>query len=263
MTSYPLPECRIGPGCDYEVSTRLETSSPFLPLWFTIPDEIAEHLLVTDLRIANRSLLFSTGCVPAGLFAESAARDADGRLVDVLQLPVVRAHQLVSLSLTNASDRPVAFRGSVVGCDPERAPDRPRSLLVGCGRYEMGPSPLPSMGPNTVRLNVRVRPQVELRPHKLYVPASVLEKVVISTISTEAEPGEMLSWVPNETVARINVRSREDIVFAPDPVVSSRHFIRLEAINQTKEPRWFSAAVLGTLVPDPPQNNPRMEHEQR
>jgi hypothetical protein len=263
MTSYPLPECRIEPRCNYNVFTRPSTSRPFLPLWFTIPDEIADDLLVTDVRVGRRSQLISTGCVPAGLFAESAARDADGQLVDVLQLPVVETNQFVSLSLTNATDRPVSFRGSVVGCDPEHAPDRPRSLLMGCGYYENGPSAPGRYDRSIDSHNVRIVPQVRLRPHKLYVPASVLEGVVIRAVTTEVDPGETLSKVASESVDRISIHSRENIVFEPDPTVPPGRFVRIEMINQTGEPRWFGAAILGWLAQDQSRDNSRTENELR
>jgi hypothetical protein len=181
----------------------------------------------------------STACVPAALFASPS----EGHLrLDMM----VRGMQL-TVSITNISDKPAKFAGEVLGIPGDSELDG--SLICGLGHNVVAGGKL---------IILRVQPQVNLVPIRLFVPDDVGRHIVIDHLEVRSyshdyqdadghhpsSGGPFQSAVGAPMLANI-FRGRGEIRF--DPVNAIRHsdFICVEATNTSKKPRWFGGAILG------------------
>lgn len=88
----------------------------FIPDHLEVPPSVADHFLVTDIKVNHNSVLDSTGAVPAWCF--SSHRHQYLRL----KMDVAQASMFITVSVTNASDRDQLFTGAVVGHVPPTMP---------------------------------------------------------------------------------------------------------------------------------------------
>lgn len=129
MTSFEVAPgaCAVGMGSDVPIPPRTGVTmvvrpqrSPFRPIQLAIPDEIAEHFLVTDVRVGNRSQLRSATPLPASAFAASVVeRSAGDRRID---FEVVQTAQDLMLEVENVGARPLTFFALVFGREPTELP---------------------------------------------------------------------------------------------------------------------------------------------
>jgi hypothetical protein len=243
IVSYELPEVVVPPrGSAKVVSRRLGPRSCFRPTGFSIPDDAAEDLLVTDVKIGANSQLWAPGAVPAGLFAESTPEAR-------VRMGVLAPGSQVVLELQNCSASPVTFRGRIRGVRTDaslvealRTVD-PFSVIVGLGIYEL------AGGAGHMTLNVQVPMTINFAPRRLYVPRRLLQDVeVVSLTSERYLDGESVDQVPAEQLSTENLSSEGQIRLAPCAVLPRGAFFTVEVRNLRDQPRSFCGAVLLDLV---------------
>ena len=247
---YPLPECVVPPLESAEVFTSLPSMrGAFWPSWLSIPDEVARHLLVTDVKVGKNSQNVSGGCVPASLFAESRVPPVGSRL---LLDTMVTAHLELRVSITNTSDEPVRLSGQVLGTHDDSGASL-GLLLLGLGHNLVAPG----------KFRLSVQPQVTISPVRLFVPDHLLQHFTVLSVSCRSyshgcktsrgvescDGGQPPSSVPTTSLVPSNLRGPGEVRLVPLPTVRASDFLDLVLVNESREARWFSGAVLGTGEP--------------
>jgi len=127
-----------------------------------IPDEVARHFLVTDVKVGRNSQLLSVGAVPAAVFSESS-------WVQQPDLDVLREGDSLTLSVTCVSEVDQEFSAEVSG----RQVQSGEALLRARRRMVLG------LGSTSVRsgqwANICVQPQCPFRPDGLVIPSFVAQ----------------------------------------------------------------------------------------
>jgi hypothetical protein len=212
-----------------------------VPTWFEIPDEVAEGLVVTDLKVGRVSQQISTGAFPAELFASTSPRD------ELLLYSVGIVYNSIMMSVANLTDRDIPFECCYYFDDPMRRLARYQRALV-CGLGVTKIAPLGSA-------RVVVQPEVVFSPDRLFVPRSSLEKLVVDRL-------EMCSWSPATGAmfnsVRIGVSSsdlhpdnlRQDSVFRRTPWfgIGPAFCFVLHVRNLADEAVNFTGAILGSSL---------------
>jgi len=231
---YDLPEIVVPPKCSVNiVSRRLGPGCFFQPTGFLIPDDVAAHLLVTDVKVGKNSQFYGTGAIPAGLFAESLPENPQWRM-DHLGPGLS-----ITLRLTNVSDHNVAFRGLVRGAEAsstDRLPSCSDSVVLGLGFY-----PVAGMGKKTINIEFIV----DLTPYRLYVPPSTTLEIE-SLASERYLNTKSASRVPAAQLGRENLAYGGLVRLDPVPTVLAQTFISITVINRAEKPESFCGAILAT-----------------
>jgi hypothetical protein len=179
LSDVRFKEVLVAAGC----SARLKlTDLPVgaTPVWFEVPDEVADDFAVADVWVGLDSQLVSTGSVPASLFARGAPRD------ELLMDSIATSHNYLStdvahlsIDVTNLSSKSLPFTcRATFSDDSARLARYRRARLAGLGVSRV--SPLGS-------LVVAVQPMVPMAPDRLFVPRRVLEHV-------DVEGLDVCSW---------------------------------------------------------------------
>lgn len=248
-TRYPLPECVVPPGSSAEVFTSLPSmSGPFRPSWFCIPAEVAQHLIVTDIKVGKNSQFVAATCLPASLFASPAA--------SYLRMDCLQGSMELRMSISNMTANPVKFSGEVIGHHADADDSMDPGALYICG---LGYSLVEEV------LDLRVQSQLDLKPRRLFVPDHVLEHLDVSSACVRpyvhgsrthaqgnrteevvhSSDGPVVSVVGDHMLRGENLRDRGEIRLDPVHVVPASSFICLRVVNRSKKPQWFSGAILG------------------
>jgi hypothetical protein len=219
-------------------------NSPFLPAWFSIPDEIARHFLLTNVKIGKNSQLISIGCLPASLFAESmlARIDLDEiGLSSMEHLVPNSTRDTITLSVTNTSDLPQKITADVLG---RPIGDRPSNVDF---KYALG------LGHTTVRgnssANINVQPPIDFIPSHLFLPNHVLDDLLVTdlyAIHVRDEPSSPRSYVLPVNLQEDQLRLSGRVTLSPRSVVKTNQFLTLSVTNRSPHDRYFTGAVLGS-----------------
>lgn len=240
MRTYPLPEFTIHAHQSANVSTGLPTvDGPFKPTWFHIPENVARHLLITDIKVGRNSQLISTTCLPASIFSSNRTE----KLHTETLLP---NRMYITLSITNTSSEAVDFSGEVIGNEP---PNNREDEL-----YVLG------LGHILVKENLAlsVQSQVPMSPALLYVPETIIEEVEIENVvvrpythSYQISSGDVVetdcpfvSGVPTKMLLN-NHQSYRSILLEPKNLLNASDFLVLKIHNKSKNPLYFTGAILG------------------
>jgi hypothetical protein len=221
---------------------------PFLPTWFSIPDEMAQHFLVTDVKIGKNLQTISTGCLPASLFAESMSRrlDLDKIGLNMEHMVPSGPHDsrgTLILSLTNASDELQEITIDVIGLETGSKPanvDFKHSLGFGSTSVAGNSS-----------ANLHVQPQVDFSPSHLLIPNHVLDDFLVTSLWTTLRdkdaPNPRSSAMP-DSLRDKNLRYAGLVSLSPRPMVTQGQFLILEVTNRSSRAKNFSGAVLSSLI---------------
>lgn len=227
-------ESVVEPGCSVQL-TMLDLPAGAVPTWLEVPDELADHFVVTDLRVGLDSQLCSTGAVPAALFARGAPRD------ELLLDPVRSPRDSLSVAVTNLGPGRMAFSCRPIFSDDSRLARYGRARVVGLGVSWI--APLGSM-------NVNVEPQRRFVPDRLFVPRSVLERVDVEGVDVFNFDLDKGSYDLVETVSPGQL-TRESLLgdglfhLSPGRSVGPRECLTVRFRNRTDAPVDVLGVVLG------------------
>jgi hypothetical protein len=231
---YDLPEVVVTSKCSANiVSKLLGPGCHFRPEGFLIPDDAAEHLLITDVKVGKNSQFYGTGAIPAGLFAESAPEA-------MMRMEPLGPNMSIVLSLINVSDHDVTFRGQVRGettHENDELLGRCDSIILGLGSYQVA---------GRGKATINVESIVELTPYRLYVPPSTTLEIE-SLASKSYLNTESASRVPAAQLSRENLASGGLVRLDPEPTVLAQTYISITVVNRAEKPESFCGAILATL----------------
>ena len=240
-TRFELPTITAGHNCDATTLLILPPEAcPFTPTGLVIPDDVAPHFLITDIKVGKNSQLMSVGAVPASLFAKSAPRHN-------LAMDLADDRSAFVISATNISEKARNFRCSVEGISAIPAsvgPEIPGPYLhvvgFGCTLVQGG------CGYTTAHINVE--PQIAIVPQWLHVPPHVLEHFEIDAVFVHyrLDSSSKRSSVPEHLLAKPQLGRSGAICLVPDPVAPLHQFITISVTNTDAQSRNFEAAILGT-----------------
>jgi len=185
-------EVVVGDGCSASITIN-DLPVGATPVWFEIPDELAGHMLITDVKVGRDSQFGSTAAVPGALFARRSPRDEF--LMDTVKSP----DNSLSISVSNLGRDPLPFLcRPVFSDDSTRLARYRRARLVGLGAARI--SPFGS-------LVVNVQPSVALDPDRIFVPREILGYVDVESIEVHRwrdgeGPAELLDFAPAEQLRR-------------------------------------------------------------
>jgi hypothetical protein len=208
---------------------------PFRVDAIRIPDEVAGHFLVTDVKVGKNSQLLTVGAVPAAVFSESSR---------VLQpeLDVLHEGDSLTLSVTCASIEDQVFSAEVLGhqVQPGEALLRARRRMVlGLGRTLVQPGQW---------ARIDVQPQCPFRPDGLVVPTKVAKhfKIVDFKVgkNTQSQLFDGLApWGVSVSAEHFAENSERPVVRMDQAQVSMLVAVAVENISD--RPQYFQGAVAG------------------
>ena len=233
----------IAPRCSGTFSCTPISGDVFRTSRLVVPDSIASHFLVTDLRIAHDSQFISVGALPAELFAKS------GPCFD-LQLDDLREGEEAVVQVQSTSDDPVVFGCWMRGDRLEGS----KKVLLGYGSTQVGPKS---------SALVSVEPQCSFKPTHLFLPSSTaryfeIEEVRQSQYGTSADRSlvrvEIDEPEKQGRAAKADLKKFTyypgggllvELRLSPVEVVKPGRFLTISTTNRDREQRSFMAAILG------------------
>lgn len=242
--------------CEYSIKPHDNAYAPLMfsaihsvrPTQIVIPNDVAPHFLVTDVKVGRNSQFLSAACVPASFFAESSPRD------DLL-FEILQPGMMLALSVTNISDVSREFRCTVRG-QAAASPHDGCGSLCGLGYTEIPPGESAS---------INTQSQVVFAPDRLFIPRDVLEKTTIHRISKlnayvveslQPVPRPILNPnpqrtadVPSSELTRENLLGDGCFRLQPNPIVTCNDLVVIDVTNDSKEPLWFCGALVGKIYP--------------
>jgi hypothetical protein len=226
-----LPEITV----EQQSSTKIchiVRNSPFSLAWVTVPDDVAPHFLVTDLRIRRNSQLLSAGAVPASLFAESQLGAADLEHTRLLTCPAKPGDEIV-IDVTNTSSERRRFSVELHGWRDSIPPDLLPVLLLGYGN---------TLVKGEEHANVSVQPQVPtFRPFRLHVPPHVLDDFEVQDVFMNPPMGSR-SKVNQSDLHDTKLRAGGRISLEPIDMP----FLTIAVWNRDSKSHFFNAVILGS-----------------
>jgi hypothetical protein len=206
------------------------------PVWFEVPDELADSFVFTRVLVGLDSQLASTAAVPASLFARGAPLDE--LLMDAVRAP----HRSLEVSVTNLSSRPLPFACSPIFSDEDSRLARYRRARV----LGLGVSTIEPLG----AMNVVVEPQRRFVPDRIFVPRGILEKVEVEGVEVhdfdvEGRVFGLLEAVPPRYLTRENLEGDGVLHLGPSRSVGPRECLTVKFRNRTDSPVDVAGAVLG------------------
>lgn len=234
-TRYQFPPVTVPAQSSAQVSLGDDVVPEFFqPTWLEIPDEVAEHLLITGLYTDRQEQLLSRGAVPASLFAKSCPIEDK-----YLSIAVCDPRTRLSVSVTNMSNKAQLFECELIGYLENDVPRTPRP-----SQYVIGLS-VTSVARKS-GANISVQPNMAIRPQVLYVPPSVVECFTVSGVFCDR--GRSSSVNQDSLDSELLTRGSK-IALSPDPVVTVSQFLTVSVINRGERAACFTGAYLAT---DPP-----------
>ena len=90
------------------VNIIVQTQVIFCPERLVIPESIADHFVITDIKVGKNSQLVSTGSLPASVFT---SRSGACRL----KMDVAQISMMITVSIINTSKEGRSFQGTIFG----------------------------------------------------------------------------------------------------------------------------------------------------
>jgi hypothetical protein len=235
LSDLSFKELVIDAGCSgtFKIS---DLPAGAVPVWFDVPDELADSFVFTRVLVGLNSQLSSTAAVPAALFARGAPLDE--LLVDSVRTP----HRSLEISVTNLSSRPMPFACSPIFSDEDsRLARYRRARVVGLGVSTIAP-----LG----NLNVVVEPQLRFVPDRLFVPRAVLERVDVEGLEVREfdvarSAYRLIEAVPPRYLTREKLEGDGVFHLGPSRSVGPRECLTVIFRNRTDSPVDVAGAVLG------------------
>jgi hypothetical protein len=249
--SYIFPSHVIPPGSNalFYINVPAERGK-FKPTWFEVPDHLAPHFIVTDIKIGNSSQLISVGAFSVEVFASSAPKDE-------FECEVAPVGKRVAVSVTNISNLAMEFTCKVWGHHGpvDETFTKPRGLLFGLGYVKDIPA--------GNELVLKVQPQTDFNPYRLHLPKSVLARFTIKAVeslqahtvlsTSDAAPLEpatdlpITSSIDSGSLSKENLSAAGIIGFAPKQILTQNDIIKLVVTNTSSEQADFTGLLLGVL----------------
>lgn len=226
----------------FSVSAEVESSDreSLFPIRIVLPDDVAPHFHVTEVRVGLNSQLISIGAVPGELFAES------GPCFDLL-LDECSFGTKVTVCAQSRSGEARKFGCWVWG---------KRLIDAGSRKVVLGYGSTNSRG----SLTVNVEPQRPFRPTHLFLPSEVGRDFTVESIEqsstwrvrggkaekVDLDPSEMSKGVLGKAVST-SAGSLVTVRMSPSEVVRPGRFLTLRVCGSDRE-RTFRAAIVGDPV---------------
>lgn len=239
-----VTDLEVDPISCVDIAFKPPIKSPFLPTWVAIPDEMARHFLVTDIKIGKNSQLVSTGCLPASLFDESMSKriNLEDIGLSIEHLVPNSTRDTFRISVTNASNNSQTITIDIYG---RYIGDRPHNIEF---KYALG------LGSTLIThngsANIHVQPQRNFIPSHLFVPSHVLDGIVVDELYTD-HLGEKMptrrSYVMPATLLEDRLRQNGHITLSPQSIVETSQFVTLAVTNHSPSKQYFTGAILGSI----------------
>lgn len=228
----------VAPGCSVTAEAESLDRESFFPTRIVLPDDVAPHFLVTDVRVGKDSQLWSAGALPGELFAESGPR------LDLL-LDECRPGAKVTVCAQSRSGEAREFRCWVQGT---------RSVATGSRKVVVGYGSTRCRG----SLSISVEPQRPFRPTHLFLPSDVARDFAVESVEQSAAfrvrggKAEKVDLDPSETSVGVlgeavsgSSGALVPVRMSPSEVVRPGRFLTLRVASEGGEERTFRAAVVG------------------
>jgi hypothetical protein len=216
------------------LSTNLfiQAKDPFTPESFSIPEDIAQDFLITDIKVGANSQFISTGCIPALLFSDEA-------VVERLRLDHLPTAKLLKISVTNQATGERQFKASVSGpASPVSQPNPRWRTLVGLGSTMVHAGAVAA---------VYVQPQLNFAPDRLVVPSSIGERFQVLDIRTTGLDGLVWESMRQSFSATDFSKKKAGKVRLKEPVLSEI-FLSIQVKNISNTACNFQGTFVGEAV---------------
>ena len=208
-------------------------ASPYQLTWLVVPDDVAPHFYVADIKVGKNSQLCSAGVLPASLFAASEPE------VD-LGYDVCLQGTYINVYVINATNTRQVFRCSLVGRHVEDNTRHPKNKKVILG---LGSTSIQPRSEN----KLHVQSLIQMTPEQLFVPPRLLEKVTIKSVTKNR------SKVDQASLTRQNLLTPpRTIELSPDKILHYHEYLTIVVENNTDSPLLFTGAVTGLIPPRKP-----------
>lgn len=224
-----------GRGCSM-ISAKSEDM--FQPRRLVVPDEVAEHFVIVDVRVDGSSQLITYDALPASVFSASSREE----VVDFWPLSPGGSFCLV---VVNVGDVERYFEAEISGREATsgdlvfvKLGKTVGRTVVGLGRHHV---------PAGEWLDVEVMPQMSFCPERLVVPAGYARGFVVEDVQVRRGGSELLGSCPCSVPADdygVGAEGRLELSTGGFTVVGDR--VRVKVSNRALEDRVFGGAVFGT-----------------
>jgi len=213
---------------------HFKASRPHRPCQLSIPDEVAEHFLITDIKVGRYSQMIGASCLPASAFAASARAEE-------IYCDWCREGEYVTVSVTctssDAQKISVLLRGREPGAESALAPGQRRTLA--------------GLGHTIVRAKesaiVRVVEQEPFAVDRLIVPAEIREHFDLVGLQAKdrQEKRAVSIAAPFGPLRYYDPMSEGRVCMIPPRPVDPGDAIELEVRNVSPQSRAFYGALGG------------------
>lgn len=201
----------------------------FRPETLTVPSDVADDFVITDVRVGKNSQFLTAGCIPAAAFSDKAAGER-------LAFDRVGVAQYMAITVVNQSTATSRFSAKVagtVGSGELLAAER--RLVVG-----LGSTKVEARG----RASVSLQPFMDFVPDRLVVPAAVGKHFRILAVQVVGQDGFVWESLAVERPALDFGETTRGRVTLKQ-VVLSQVFLRVCVENTTDSSHNFQGAFFG------------------
>lgn len=234
LTEVEFEDVTVDAGCSRRLSIAgLPPGSR--PVWFEVPDELADSFVVTDVRVGLNSQL-ATAAVPAALFARGAPLDE--LLMDAVSSPL----DDLSITVSNVGPESLSFVCRPMFSDDDaRLARYRRARVLGLGVTSVAPG---------VPTSVIVQPSKKMIPDRIFIPRRVLEKVDVEGVEVhdfdvDGKVFGLLEAVPLHYLSRENLKGDGVFHLGSSRSVGPRECFTVKFRNKTDSPVNVMGAILG------------------
>lgn len=193
---------------------------PFRLLNMIVPDNVAPHFFVTDIKVGRNSQTISTGCIPASFFTERA------KTLD-LAFDTLPRGMTMTVSVTNSTPEAKKFKASMRGLlvGNEKGTHASDLAVLGLGHILIFPG-------QTARC--RVQAQVVFKPNRLIIPTEILNGLRVSDLRVVGESAMSRDLVNGEMDLDTSIMQIGD-------------WLSIDVVNESNETKAFYGSVLGSM----------------
>lgn len=231
---YQVPDLVVNPHSSAKITCPipLENGS-YRPSWIQVPDDIAPHFMIGDLKVSLSSQLVGISCVPASLFAESMP-------FENLRFDLVNSEcPAFTIWVTNTTSTPQVFRACLYGHHESKLPDyllNGSHVVFGLGHHPVRPR---------AKMMLNVQPTMTICPARLFLPSNVANSFTIESVTCTTS-----SIDPSLLDGKRLSSGNDSISLQPNPLVTPTDQITITAINTTRQSVAFAGAFVCQLAAD-------------